>query len=115
MAKENEEVKNLAIIAPDLFTLIDEEEINPPQYSGKDFIGETICIHTFRFEKTRQYGEIVIAEVSTKEDDTVLECALTAWRMKPLFIKLMEMGISLPFTVKIVADGESYKFAPTER
>lgn len=115
MATNEDKTKDLTIIAPSLFDFIDEEELNPPSYTGSDFIGENITIWSWEIKPSNEYGDIVIAQVSTDELETQLSCALTAWRMKAYFMKLMELNYNPPFRVRIVADGKSYKFAPVTK
>lgn len=115
MAKEQETEEKSLIIAPDLFSLLNEEELNPPSYTGRDFIGEVITIWQWEFKQSDDYGTIVIAEVSTEELDTRLNCAFTAWRFNYYFNKIMEAGITTPFRVKVVADKKSYMFKPIEK
>ena len=109
-----EEPTKALIIAPNLFDLIDEEELNPPSYTGSKFIGEVLTIKHWEWSDSDEYGKIVVAICDDQHGNANLAVAFTAWRTVHYFTKIQEYFIPCPFRVKIEADKRSYKFASAD-
>lgn len=107
-----EEIVVYSGLVPDLFSLVPEDTLLPPDLNASDFVGSNIILIDWQWKEHKEYGKFFTAHTYVDKLDEVVVLSFFSWMAIRQLEGVETLKLKPPFSCSLQKEGKSYRLKP---